>query len=57
MPVSLHHAVYMTYNAQKNSLRPGMVRIGLSPGQPKVLRFLISPRQLYAEGDCGGSGH
>lgn len=40
MPASLHHAVYMTYNAQKNSLRPGMVRIGLSPGQPKVLRFL-----------------
>lgn len=42
MPTSLHHAVYMTYNAQKNSLRPGMVRIGLSPGQPKVLRFLAA---------------
>ena len=40
MSVSLHHAVYMTNNAQKNSLRPGMVQIGLSPGQPKVLRFL-----------------
>ncbi len=42
MSVRFHHAVYMTYNAQKNSLRPGMVRIGLSPGQPKVLRFLSS---------------
>lgn len=42
MTVSLHHAVYMTSNAQKNSLRPGMVRIGLSPGQPKVLRFLAA---------------
>lgn len=42
MSVSLHHAVYMTYNAQKNTLRPGMVQIGLSPGQPKVLRFLAA---------------
>lgn len=42
MSVSLHHAVYMTFNAQKNSLRPGMVQIGLSPGQPKVLRFLAA---------------
>lgn len=42
MTASLHHAVYMTSNAQKNSLRPGMVRIGLSPGQPKVLRFLAA---------------
>ena len=42
MSVSLHHAVYMTNNAQKNSLRPGMVQIGLSPGQPKVLRFLAA---------------
>lgn len=42
MSVSLHHAILMTYNAQKNSLRPGMVAIGLSPGQPKVLRFLAA---------------
>ena len=42
MSVSLHHAILMTFNAQKNSLRPGMVEIGLSPGQPKVLRFLAS---------------
>lgn len=42
MSVSLHHAIFMTYNAQKNSLRPGMVEIGLSPGQPKVLRFLAA---------------
>ncbi len=42
MSARFHHAVYMAYNAQKNSLRPGMVRIGLSPGQPKVLRFLSS---------------
>lgn len=42
MSVSLHHAIFMTYNAQKNSLRPGMVAIGLSPGQPKVLRFLAA---------------
>ena len=42
MSASLHHAVFMAYNAQKNTLRPGMVRIGLSPGQPKVLRFLAA---------------
>ncbi len=42
MSVSLHHAILMTFNAQKNSLRPGMVEIGLSPGQPKVLRFLAA---------------
>jgi MarR family transcriptional regulator, organic hydroperoxide resistance regulator len=42
MSISLHHAILMTCNAQKNSLRPGMVELGLSPGQPKVLRFLAA---------------
>lgn len=40
MSVSLHHAILKTYHAQTNALRPSMTEIGLSPGQPKVLRFL-----------------
>ena len=40
MPVQLHMALYNTYHAQKNRLRPGMSDIGLSPGQPKILNYL-----------------
>ncbi|HWR22336.1 MAG TPA: MarR family transcriptional regulator [Feifaniaceae bacterium] len=40
MPVRLHMALYNTYHAQKNRLRPGMTDIGLSPGQPKILNYL-----------------
>lgn len=40
MPIELHWAVTQTYHAQKNNLRPGMVKIGLSPGQPKILTYL-----------------
>lgn len=42
MSVTLHHALYKAFHAQKNSLRPGMAQIGLSPGQPKVLRYLAA---------------
>lgn len=40
MSVTLHLALYKAFHAQKNSLRPGMAKMGLSPGQPKVLRYL-----------------
>lgn len=40
MAVSLHTALVRTYHAQKNTTRPGMAVIGLSPGQPKVLAYL-----------------
>ncbi len=40
MSVTLHVALYNTYHAQKNRLRPGMTDMGLSPGQPKILNFL-----------------
>ena len=42
MDESLHTAIYKTFHAQKNRLRPGMAQIGLSPGQPKVLRYLAA---------------
>ncbi len=42
MSVTLHHALYKAFHAQQNTLRPGMARMGLSPGQPKVLRYLAA---------------
>ena len=42
MSVTLHHALYKAFHAQQNILRPGMTQIGLSPGQPKVLRYLAA---------------
>ena len=42
MSVTLHTALYKAFHAQKNSLRPGMAQMGLSPGQPKVLRYLAA---------------
>jgi DNA-binding MarR family transcriptional regulator len=40
MLIELHMAIVKTYHAQKNCTRPGMRKIGLSPGQPKVLTFV-----------------
>lgn len=40
MEVQLYMALYRTFHAQKNRIRPGMTQVGLSPGQPKVLRYL-----------------
>lgn len=40
MSVKLHTAVSQTFHAQQNKLRPGMMKMGLSPGQPKILRYL-----------------
>lgn len=38
--MGLHMSLVKTYHAQKNRTRPGMVQIGLSPGQPKILTYL-----------------
>jgi DNA-binding MarR family transcriptional regulator len=40
MSVELHTALTKTFHVQKNKTRPGMVEIGLSPGQPKILTYL-----------------
>jgi len=40
MSVELHTAITQTFHVQKNKTRPGMMEIGLSPGQPKVLTYL-----------------
>lgn len=42
MAIDLHMALVQTFHAQKNQTRPGMKKIGLSPGQPKVLMYLSS---------------
>lgn len=34
--------VYRAYHAQRNALRPGMNAVGLSPGQPKILHYLLT---------------
>ncbi len=38
--IQLYRALYKTFHAQKNRIRPGMTEIGLSPGQPKILGYL-----------------
>ena len=40
MKFRLDMALVRTFHAQKNTIRPGMAVIGLSPGQPKVLDYL-----------------
>lgn len=40
MQTQLYMALYKTFHAQKNKIRPGMTEIGLSPGQPKILHYL-----------------
>lgn len=42
MPVRIHHAMVLASKAQKNVTRPALYEIGLSPGQPKVLTFLLN---------------
>lgn len=41
VPVPLHYDIIRTYHAQKNALRPRMAEVGLSPGQPKILHYLV----------------
>ncbi len=40
MKIPLEMALYSAFHAQKNKLRPRMAAIGLSTGQPKILRYL-----------------
>lgn len=40
MAVDFHMAIVKAFHAQKNKIRPGMAKTGLSCGQPKVLRHL-----------------
>lgn len=40
MSIDLHMALVKTFHAQKNITRPGMLKIGLSSGQPKILTYL-----------------
>lgn len=37
---TVHAWVFKVFNAQKNALRPHLAALGLSTGQPKVLRVL-----------------
>ena len=39
--IPLNMAVYKTFHAQKNRIRPSMAKIGLSTGQPKILHCLV----------------
>ena len=41
MERTIYRALYKTFHAMKNNLRPRMVGIGLSPGQPKILEYLM----------------
>lgn len=58
MPYAIHTLLTRTARLMQNDLRPHLTAVGLSPGQPKVLRCLmtrepLSQRQLayYCEVD------
>ena len=40
LPLSIHTLLVRTARAQQNYLRPYLQTLGLSPGQPKLLRCL-----------------
>ena len=40
MKIPFNLLVLKVFNAQKNRIRPLILEIGLSPGQPKILHFL-----------------
>ena len=42
MRTPFHLLILKTYHAQRNRVRPSMAEIGLSPGQPKLLGYLVS---------------
>lgn len=42
MRYSIHTLLARTAHAQRNFLRPHLKELGLSPGQPKVLRYLAN---------------
>ncbi|MGX8832696.1 MarR family winged helix-turn-helix transcriptional regulator [Amedibacillus sp. YH-ame6] len=42
MELPFHMMMFKTYHAQRNKIRQNMSAYGLSPGQPKVLRYLHS---------------
>ena len=46
MPLPIHTLINRTAHAQQNYLRPYLKALGLSPGQPKLLR------SLYMRGPC-----
>ncbi len=41
MKQPLYHTIFKIHNVLKNKTRPRMAVYGLSPGQPKVLRYLM----------------
>lgn len=40
MKMSFYMLLYRAFHAQRKCLRPYMTKMGLAPGQPKVLRYL-----------------
>lgn len=53
---ALHTWVFKVFNAQKNAMRPQLAALGLSTGQPKVLRVLAQRRgcmQRDIAKECG----
>lgn len=45
MKLSFHSLMFKTYQAQKKKIRKHMPEVGLSPGQPKILNFLLGHNQ------------
>lgn len=41
MTINFHQMMFKTFHAQRNRIRQNMKEMGLSPGQPKVLRYLF----------------
>lgn len=41
MERTFHMLLYRAFHAQRNFLRPSLGELGLGPGQPKLLNYLI----------------
>ena len=44
MKTAFHFMMFKTFHAQRNRIRQNMQEFGLSPGQPKVLRYVAANR-------------
>ena len=52
MERTFHMLLYRAFHAQRNFLRPSLGELGLGPGQPKLLNYLMN-RALPSAGTGG----
>lgn len=53
MERTFHMLLYRAFHAQRNFLRPSLGELGLGPGQPKLLNYLMN-RGPWPSAGTGG---